>query len=227
MWMNLSLQDANSPTMEHMIFFHDHSMILMILIISSILYILYKMLLNSFSFSTSIKNEFMEFIWTIIPILILILIALPSMKLLYFFEEEISLPLLTIKILGNQWFWSYEYPEFLNVSFDSYPIMFSLLNNKFNLNFLDTDTHLILPFEANIRLLTLSKDVIHSWSIPNLGIKMDSIPGRINQMNLISNRPGIYFGNCMEICGENHSMMPISLEITSLKNFFSWCKSFN
>lgn len=208
--------------MEHIIFFHDHSITLIIFIISLILFILIKLSWKFSSFTKSIKREIIEIIWTIIPIFILILLAIPSIKILYLFEEEFSYPIISIKILGNQWFWSYEYPEFNNISFDSY-INKILMPPIFS--FLDTDTRIIIPYKIHTRLLIRSKDVIHSWSIPNLGIKIDAIPGRINQTNIFPNRPGIFFGNCIEICGENHSSIPITLEVTNIKNFSWWLKN--
>ena len=133
------------------------------------------------------------------------------------------MPILTIKIFGHQWFWSYEYSDFSNIEFESY-----IINNlnKENFRLIEVDNKTIIPFKLNIRLLISSEDVIHSWTIPRLAIKIDAIPGRINQINLFLNRPGIYFGQCSEICGINHRFIPIQIESITLNKFIYWIKNF-
>lgn len=146
------------------------------------------------------------------------------MKILYLTDEIIK-PLLTIKSIGHQWYWRYEYSDFKNIDFNSFILLYN--NNLPNNNIfrlLDVDNRLILPFNNQIRILTSSIDVIHSWTIPSLGIKIDSIPGRINQSSIIINRPGIFFGQCSEICGINHRFIPIIIERTSKINFINWLK---
>nr|QHQ98472.1 cytochrome oxidase subunit 2 [Quadristernoseta cf. longigynium XFX-2019] len=218
-WSNIMFPNANSPIMEQLLFFHDHSMIIIILITILIMYMMANTLFNSLSSRFILQGQEIETIWTILPAIMLIFIAIPSLRLLYLMEETFS-PSITLKIIGHQWYWSYEYPNF-NIEFDSFMIPENdMMNSHFRL--LDVDNRIILPFKMNTRLLITSMDVIHSWTIPSLGIKVDAVPGRLNQLFSFPNRPGLYYGQCSEICGANHSFMPISMEITSSKNFINW-----
>lgn len=218
-WCNILFPDANSPIIEQIIFFHDHRIIILIFITILISYFIYNICYNKYSNRFLLNNQTIERIWTITPIIILIFIALPRLRLLYLIDENFE-PSLTIKIIGHQWYWSYELSDF-NISFDSFMIpSIELKSNNFRL--LEVDNRLISPYNTNIRFLVTSADVIHSWTIPSLGIKIDAIPGRLNQIFSIINRPGIYFGQCSEICGANHRFIPICLESTSLKNFLNW-----
>nr|YP_010341290.1 cytochrome c oxidase subunit II [Stenamma impar]UNZ99556.1 cytochrome c oxidase subunit II [Stenamma impar] len=218
-WM-ISLQNSNSPTYDMMIFFHDLTMIILTFITILILFIMMMMISNKFINRYLLESHTIELIWTILPMFILIFIAIPSLKILYL-TDELNNNKLTIKAIGHQWYWSYEYSDFPNIEFDSFMIPSDqLMTNEFRL--LDVDMRCILPFNYPIRILTTSLDVIHAWTIPSLGIKMDSTPGRINQTMLIMNRPGIYFGQCSEICGMNHSFMPIVIESTNFPNFKKW-----
>lgn len=161
-----------------------------------------------------------ELIWTIAPIFILIFIAIPSLKILYL-TDEIHNNKLSIKTIGHQWYWSYEYSDFSNIEFDSFIIPTNqLINNEFRL--LDVDNRCILPYNYPTRILTTSIDVIHAWTVPSLGIKIDSTPGRLNQTIIIINRPGLFFGQCSEICGINHRFIPIVIESTNFINFKNW-----
>lgn len=218
-WKSIYLPDANSPIIEQLIFFHDHTIIIIFSIISTISYIIFNIFHNKFYNRFLLENHQIEFIWTILPAIILIFIALPRLRLLYIIEENFN-PSLSIKIIGHQWYWSYELSDF-NIEFDSFMIPQNELKN-WNFRLLDVDNNLIIPFNSNIRLLVSSNDVIHSWTIPSLGIKIDAVPGRLNQINFFSYRPGIFFGQCSEICGANHRFIPISIELTSLNNFFHW-----
>lgn len=218
-WCNILFPDANSPIIEQIIFFHDHRIIILVFITILISYFIYNICYNKYSNRFLLNNQTIERIWTITPIIILIFIALPRLRLLYLIDENFE-PSLTIKIIGHQWYWSYELSDF-NISFDSFIIpSIELKSNNFRL--LEVDNRLISPYNTNIRFLVTSADVIHSWTIPSLGIKIDAIPGRLNQIFSIINRPGIYFGQCSEICGANHRFIPICLESTSLKNFLNW-----
>nr|YP_010021199.1 cytochrome c oxidase subunit II [Schizoneuraphis gallarum]QOK36243.1 cytochrome c oxidase subunit II [Schizoneuraphis gallarum] len=221
-WMKLNFQNSNSPLMEQLIFFHDHTMFIIIMIMMTITYMMIFIIMNQFINIKIMENQFIEFIWTIIPPIILIFIALPSLHLLYLMDE-IKSPIMTIKIFGHQWFWSYEYSDFPNIEFESY-----MTNNinKENFRLIEVDNKTIIPFKFNIRLLISSDDVIHSWTIPSLAIKIDAIPGRMNQINLFLNRPGMYFGQCSEICGINHSFMPIQIESININKFIYWIKNF-
>jgi len=221
-WIKLNFQNRNSPLIEQLIFFHDHTIFIILIIIFIITYIIIFIISNKFINIKILENQIIEFIWTAIPPIILIFIALPSLHLLYLIDE-IKSPIITIKIFGHQWFWSYEYSDFYNIEFESY-----IINNleKENFRLIEVDNKTILPYKFNIRLLISSDDVIHSWTIPRLGIKIDAIPGRINQINLFINRPGIYFGQCSEICGINHRFIPIQIESINLNKFILWIKNF-
>nr|QSF20079.1 cytochrome c oxidase subunit II [Xenapatidea procincta] len=223
-WTNFFFQDASSPSMEQMIFFHDHIMVVLILIVIAITYLIIFMLFNKFINKNLLNQQNIEIIWTISPMILLIFIALPSIHLLYL-TDEMNNPLLTVKAIGHQWYWSYEYTDFKNIEFDSY------MTNKNNLKLnsfrlLDVDNNFILPMNTQMRLLTSSTDVIHSWAMPSLGKKIDAIPGRLNQISLLINRPGLFFGQCSEICGANHSFMPIVIESIPMKFFLKWINSF-
>nr|ASU53164.1 cytochrome oxidase subunit II [Chaitophorus tremulae]ASU53274.1 cytochrome oxidase subunit II [Chaitophorus tremulae] len=221
-WMKLSFQNSNSPLMEQLIFFHDHTIFIILMIMFMITYMMIFIIKNKFINIKISENQMIEFIWTILPPIILIFIAMPSLHLLYLMDE-IKSPIMTIKIFGHQWFWSYEYSDFFNIEFESYMITNS---KKENFRLIEVDNKTILPYKFNIRLLISSEDVIHSWTIPSLAIKIDAIPGRMNQINMFMNRPGMYFGQCSEICGINHSFMPIQIESIKLNKFILWIKNF-
>lgn len=166
------------------------------------------------------EGQLIELIWTLIPALILIIIALPSLKILYLIEE-INKPLISIKAIGHQWYWNYEYSDFKKIEFESY-IKQEYNNKEFRI--LDVDNRIVLPLNTQTRILVTSEDVIHSWTIPSLGIKIDGTPGRINQGKIILIRPGLFFGQCSEICGTNHTFIPIVLESINIKRFIDWIK---
>nr|QYF07849.1 cytochrome c oxidase subunit II [Proceratium itoi] len=217
---SLTLQNSNSPTYDMMIFFHDLTMMILMFITIMILFIMMTLIFNNFINRFLLQEHLIEIIWTITPMFILIFIAIPSIKILYLTDEMLNNNV-TIKAIGHQWYWSYEYSNFSNIEFNSYMIPSDqLMNNEFRL--LDVDNRCILPFNFPIRLITTSLDVIHSWTIPSLGIKMDSTPGRLNQSMIMMSRPGVYFGQCSEICGINHSFMPIVIESTNNLNFKNW-----
>nr|UBI44041.1 cytochrome c oxidase subunit II [Leptomithrax sp. QNL-2021] len=220
MWKNLSLQDSSSPLMEQLIFFHDHIMMILILIITFVGFLLSSVLINTFINHYTLENQTIELIWTSIPAIILIFIALPSLRLLYLLDE-VNNPMLTLKTIGHQWYWSYEYSDFLNVEFDSYMIPSKDLEPS-SFRLLDVDNRTVLPMNTQIRIIISAADVIHSWTIPSLGVKADAVPGRLNQSSFLINRPGLFFGQCSEICGSNHSFMPILIESVSTNSFLNW-----
>nr|YP_009128686.1 cytochrome c oxidase subunit II [Lyreidus brevifrons]AJR19291.1 cytochrome oxidase subunit II [Lyreidus brevifrons] len=222
-WARLGLQDSASPLMEQLTFFHDHIMVILILIISFVGYMMASILFNSMINRFMLENQTIEVIWTIIPAIILVFIALPSLRLLYLLDE-VNNPAMTLKTIGHQWYWSYEYSDFLQVEFDSYMIPTSDLEES-SFRLLDVDNRTVLPMNTQIRVLITAADVIHSWTIPALGVKADAIPGRLNQVSFLINRPGLYFGQCSEICGANHSFMPIVIESVSIDSFLSWISS--
>nr|YP_011014107.1 cytochrome c oxidase subunit II [Colias sifanica]WQA10188.1 cytochrome c oxidase subunit II [Colias sifanica] len=222
-WSNLNLQNGASPLMEQMIFFHDHTLMILIMITILVMYLMMNLFFNKFINRFLLEGQMIELIWTILPAITLIFIALPSLRLLYLLDE-LNNPLITLKSIGHQWYWSYEYSDFNNIEFDSYMINNNDSLNKFRL--LDVDNRIILPMNNQIRILVTATDVIHSWTIPSLGVKVDANPGRLNQTNFFINRPGIFFGQCSEICGANHSFMPIVIESISMKNFINWINNY-
>nr|WMQ72168.1 cytochrome oxidase subunit II [Okanagana ferrugomaculata]WMQ72169.1 cytochrome oxidase subunit II [Okanagana ferrugomaculata] len=223
-WSNINLQDAMSPLMEQLIFFHDHTLVILIVITVIVGYMMMTLFLNNMIDRLLLEGQLIEFIWTLLPAMTLIFIALPSLRLLYLLDE-VNNPLLTIKIVGHQWYWSYEYSDFLNVEFDSYmKSMNDLDENEFRL--IEVDNRMILPFNTQIRLMITSTDVLHSWAMPSLGIKVDAVPGRLNQASIMINRPGLIYGQCSEICGSNHSFMPIVIESINNKMFLDWLKNY-
>nr|YP_009228272.1 cytochrome c oxidase subunit II [Pipistrellus coromandra]AKL78833.1 cytochrome c oxidase subunit 2 [Pipistrellus coromandra] len=219
----LGFQDATSPIMEELLSFHDHALMIVFLISSLVLYIISLMLTTSLTHTSTMDAQEVETIWTILPAIILILIALPSLRILYMMDE-INNPLVTIKTMGHQWYWSYEYTDYEDLMFDSYMIPTHELTPG-QLRLLEVDNRVVLPAELTVRMLISSEDVLHSWAVPSLGLKTDAIPGRLNQTTLLSTRPGLYYGQCSEICGSNHSFMPIVLEMVPLKYFEKWSSS--
>lgn len=215
-WSLISFPDRNSPIIEQIRFFHDHSILIILIITIITIYIVINIIINKYTRRSIIEGQEIEIIWTIIPAITLIFIAIPSLHLLYLTDEVFSSQI-SIKIIGHQWYWSYEYSDF-NKEFDSFIIpQEEIMKNSFRL--LDTDNNLVIPFNTSIKFLITSADVIHSWTVPSLGIKIDAIPGRLNQAFSFSKRPGIFFGQCSEICGANHRFIPISIEIVKIKNF--------
>nr|NP_944714.1 cytochrome c oxidase subunit II [Inia geoffrensis]CAD87991.1 cytochrome c oxidase polypeptide II [Inia geoffrensis] len=221
--LQLGLQDATSPVMEELLQFHDHALMVVFLISSLVLYIITLMLTTKLTHTSTMDAQEVETIWTILPALILILIALPSLRILYMMDE-VNDPSLTVKTMGHQWYWSYEYTDYEDLNFDSYMIPTQNLKPG-ELRLLEVDNRMVLPMQMTIRVLISSEDVLHSWAVPSLGLKTDAVPGRLNQTTLMSTRPGLFYGQCSEICGSNHSLMPIVLELVPLENFEKWSTS--
>nr|YP_009515480.1 cytochrome c oxidase subunit II [Trinorchestia longiramus]AYB71591.1 cytochrome oxidase subunit 2 [Trinorchestia longiramus] len=221
-WSMLSFQDSASPSMEELIMFHDYTMTLITLITTlvatSMSFICFYKLTNRYL----LQNQTIEIIWTTCPVFILLLIALPSLKTLYLLDDPFA-PNLTIKATGHQWYWSYEYSDFPEIEFDSYMLPDTSNTNMPRL--LETDNSLVLPTHTQIRVLTTGADVIHAWTVPSLGVKADAVPGRLNQMMFSINRVGMFYGQCSEICGSNHSFMPIKIEAVPMKYFINWVKT--
>ena len=225
-WGQFGLQDANSPIMEELIFLHDFINLVLVFIIRFVGYIMVRIIFNKFVNQNLLESQIIESIWTIIPAVILVQIAIPSLLLLYMLDESIDASL-TIKVLGHQWYWSYEYTDFWSLSnnaqveFDSYIIPSSELErNIFRL--LDVDNRTVVPFLVHVRILISSADVIHAWTVPAIGVKADAFPGRLNQVKFISQRPGLFYGQCSEICGANHRFIPIVLEVVNAQSFLNW-----
>nr|YP_010596151.1 cytochrome c oxidase subunit II [Catamiarus brevipennis]WAJ48483.1 cytochrome c oxidase subunit 2 [Catamiarus brevipennis] len=223
-WSNLGLQDANSPIMEQLIMFHDHAMMILVMITILVAYMMITLMFNKIINRNLLEGQTIELIWTIVPAITLIFIALPSLRILYLMDE-VNNPLITVKAIGHQWYWSYEYSDFKNIEFDSYMKPSNELElEEFRL--LDVDNRVILPMKTPVRILVTSGDVIHSWTIPSIGIKIDGTPGRLNQGSFTLMRPGVLFGQCSEICGANHSFMPIAVESVSTECFLDWMKNY-
>lgn len=219
-WLNLSLQDRASPLIEQLSFFHDHTIVLLLLITVIVGYTLRYIFSISYIRRNILHGHLIEIIWTTLPAITLIFIALPSLRLLYLLDDSID-AIITIKTIGRQWYWSYEYSDFINIEFDTYITPENDLEiNGFRL--LDVDNRTILPINTEVRVLTSASDVLHSWAVPALGIKIDATPGRLNQGTFTINRPGLFFGQCSEICGANHRFIPIVIERTSVNIFIKW-----
>nr|ABV71221.1 cytochrome oxidase subunit II [Dicranomyia swezeyi] len=224
-WNNLNLQDSASPIMEQLSFFHDHALLIITMITILVGYLMVGLLFNKFTNRYLLSGQTIEVIWTILPAIVLIFIALPSLRLLYLMDE-INNPSITLKTIGHQWYWSYEYSDFLNIEFDSYMIPTNELNIE-GFRLLDVDNRVVLPMNSQIRILVTAADVLHSWTVPAFGVKVDATPGRLNQTNFLINRPGVFYGQCSEICGANHSFMPIVIESVPSNYFINWISSLN
>nr|YP_010563521.1 cytochrome c oxidase subunit II [Epicauta emmerichi]UBU96205.1 cytochrome c oxidase subunit 2 [Epicauta emmerichi] len=219
-WKTLLLQDSSSPLMEQLSFFHDHTLLVLTIITILVGQLMSSLFFNKFIHRYLLEGQLIEIIWTVLPAITLIFIALPSLRLIYVLDD-INNPLLTIKTIGHQWYWSYEYSDFKELEFDSYMTPINEMK-PWNFRLLDVDNRVTVPFKTQIRMLVTAADVIHSWTIPSLGIKIDATPGRLNQTNFLSNRAGLMYGQCSEICGANHSFMPIIIESIIPNYFIKW-----
>ena len=228
----LYFQDSASPLVEALVELHNYIMFYLIGILLAVVWIMASILTNfsntAFSHKYLNHGTLIELIWTITPALILILIAFPSFKLLYIIDD-VTDPNMTIKVEGHQWYWSYEYADFLNsedesISFDSYIVNESDLEPG-RLRMLEVDNRVILPELTHTRFNVSATDVIHSLACPALGIKCDAYPFKTNQLSVYSNREGTYYGQCSEICGILHSSMPIVIQSVSLEKFLIWLRS--
>ena len=226
-------QDSASPQMEGLVELHNNILFYLVIILFGVgwlLLIIVKKFTNTespISYKFSTHGTLIELIWTISPALVLILIAFPSFKLLYLMDEVID-PAMAILAEGHQWYWSYQYPDFLNsddefIEFDSYLIPESDLEDG-TLRMLEVDNRLILPEHTHIRIIITGADVIHSLACPALGLKCDAYPGRLNQTSVIISREGTFYGQCSEICGILHSSMPVVIESVSIEKFVSWLR---
>lgn len=230
----IGLQDSLTPVMDAIIHFHSHLMFFLVGIGIFVFWLLGRCLyfyneksnlfIDNFTHST-----FLEATWTIIPAIILLCIAVPSFGLLYSMDELLDADL-SVKVIGNQWYWVYEYSDFVSQTGDESDLIFEsymvveddLTKGTFRL--LEVDNRLVLPVQSYVRLLVTAADVLHSWAVPSLGIKIDACPGRLNQVNLYVNQVGIAYGQCSELCGVNHGFMPICVEIVDKNVFDYWLK---
>lgn len=216
-WRRLGLQDSGSPLIRQLIFFHDHTIVILILVISVVGFIIIRIILRGYVNRSLLERQIIEIVWTILPAVILLFIALPSLRLLYLLDEVLT-PILTVKVVGHQWYWRYEYSDFHGLRFDSY----ILPEGAEGFRVLEVDRRIVAPYSTQVRILVTAIDVIHSWTIPRLGVKVDAVPGRLNQLRFIAENIGVLFGQCSEICGANHRFIPISLEVVPLSKFLIW-----
>ncbi len=223
----LNLMPAISPMKAEIIDFHN----LLLVIITAITIVTTALLLyaairyrrkKNVEPATFAHNTLIEVIWTIVPVIILIIIAIPSFKLLYF-EDRIPEPEMTIKTTGYQWYWGYEYMDYDGLEFLSYPIPEDEIDeSKGQRRLLSTDAPVVVPTETNIQLLVTAADVLHAFALPSAGVKKDAVPGRLNETWMRIDKPGVYFGQCSEICGTGHSYMPIEIHAVPKDEFDAW-----
>ena len=223
----LGFQPAASPVMREITDFHNLLLVISVLICSVVLGLLIYVMVrfNEKANPTPSKtthNTAIEVLWTALPVLILVIIAVPSFKLLYFMDRTQN-PEMTIKATGHQWYWSYDYPDHGNFTFDALMIEDDDIQEG-QLRLLETDERVVLPVDTDIRVLLTSDDVIHNWAIPALGVKIDTVPGRINETWVRIEREGTFYGQCSELCGINHAYMPIAIEAVSKAAFAEWVK---
>jgi cytochrome c oxidase subunit 2 len=221
----LNLQTPASPSAVEIAEFHD----LLLLITTAItVFVLGLLLWVMYRYSEkrnptpgkTTHNTVLEIVWTAVPVIILVLLAIPSFKLLYAQEEIVDIDM-TIKAIGRQWYWSYEYPDHGNFTFDANMVPDDEIQEG-QVRLLDTDNAVVLPVDTRIRILVTASDVIHNFAMPAFGLKMDAVPGRINETWVSINREGTFYGQCSEICGTGHSYMPIMIKAVSKAAFEEW-----
>ncbi|MFY7791591.1 MAG: cytochrome c oxidase subunit II [Candidatus Fonsibacter ubiquis] len=208
---------------------HLHDRILLPIIVAISVFVLFLLLYSIFKFrasknpipSKTSHNTFIEVMWTVIPCLILIVIAVPSFRLLYK-QDIIPKADVTIKAIGYQWYWGYEYPD-QNIAFDAN--MIETKNLKPNQpRLLETDNHVVVPVNKVVKVLITANDVLHAWAVPSFGVKRDAVPGRINETWFKAEKEGVYYGQCSELCGSRHAFMPITVRVVSDKQYNEWLK---
>jgi len=223
----LNFQDSASPIMDDLIQF-DNLLLVLITVISVFVLVLLLIIMVRFNSkanpepSKTTHNTLIEVVWTIAPILILVMIAIPSFRLLYK-QMEIPEADMTIKATGYQWYWGYEYPDHGDIQFDSYMVADDELTAG-QPRLLTTDTDVVVPLNATVRLIITAEDVIHSWAIPSFGVKMDAVPGRLNETWFRATQLGTFYGQCSELCGINHAFMPITVKVVTQEEFDEWIK---
>jgi cytochrome c oxidase subunit 2 len=218
------LQGSATPVMDDIVWFHDF---LNWLIVAIALFVLSLLLIVIVRFnarsnpvpSRTTHNTFIEVLWTVVPVLILVTIAVPSFRLL-FYELKIPKADLTVKVTGKQWFWSYGYPD-SKIEFDSLMVQEKDLKPG-ELRLLSVDNEMVVPVNKVVHVLVTGADVIHSFSVPSFGIKIDAIPGRLNETWFKAEREGTYYGQCSQLCGRDHAFMPIAVRVVSEKDYSAW-----
>lgn len=227
----MGFQEAATPVAERIHEFH-HMLLIIISAITVFVTVLLVYIMLRFNKranptpSTTTHNVPLEIIWTVVPVLILIVIVVPSMKLLYYADRTAN-PEMTLKVTGHQWYWEYEYPDYGDINFSAYKIEDKDIDPaKKQVRLLSTDNPVVLPVDTNIQVLVTSSptDVLHSWAVPAFGVKTDAVPGRTNETWVRITKPGIYYGQCSEICGQGHAFMPIEIHAVSKEEFLNWVK---
>jgi len=221
----LGLQASASPVKEQLTDFHNLLLVIItaitLLVLALLIYVMVRF--NSKANPTPTRtshNTVLEVAWTVVPVLILVVIAVPSFKLLYFVDKTENADM-TLKVIGHQWYWEYQYPDQGDITFSSNMVPENEIQPGQH-RLLETDNRIVLPVGSNIRILITAGDVIHSWAMPSLGIKKDAVPGRLNETWARIDREGVYYGQCSEICGVNHGYMPIAIEAVSKERFAQW-----
>jgi len=221
----LGLQQSASPVMDNIIWFHDFLLYIITAIAGFVLALLIIVMVRfnaraNPAPSRTTHNTLIEIAWTIIPIMILMFIAVPSFKLL-FFQLNVPPADLTVKATGKQWFWSYSYPDNGGFEFDS--LMLKEGERKQDQpRLLAVNNEMVVPVNKTVRVITTGADVIHSFAMPSFGIKIDAVPGRINETWFTATREGVYYGQCSELCGKDHAFMPIAVRVVSDQAFSAW-----
>lgn len=216
-WAQINFQDGFSPVTEYLIKFHDFTLLVLTLILTFVSLVIFFIIQKTFLRKTLFTHHFLEFIWTLLPIIVLVTVAIPSLTLLFIIEDS-SEAFIRAKAVGYQWYWNYEtfQLEGINEPYDSYIVPTEGgTTDLFRL--LDTTNYLLTPVNIPTRILVTSGDVLHSWTVPSLGVKVDACPGRLNEIILVPLRPGTYFGQCSEICGRNHRFIPIEVKVARSK----------
>ncbi len=222
----LGLQPGVTPVKEKLHFFHNALLlpiitvvVLFVLVLLLVVVARYRAAKNPVASRTS-HNTLLEVVWTLVPVLVLVVIVIPSMKMLYFMDRTHN-PEMTLKVTGYQWYWGYSYPDHNVEEFSANMIPTADLQEG-QPRLLATDNEVVLPVDTDIRILVTANDVIHSWAVPAFGVKTDAVPGRINETWARIEKEGVYYGQCSEICGINHAYMPIQVRVVSKEAFAEW-----
>lgn len=221
----LGFQDAATPVMERIDDFHDLMLVIITVIVLFVTALLVYVVVRFNEKANPVPSKtthhtVLEVAWTVVPILVLVLIAIPSFRLLYYMDKA-KTPEMTLKVVGNQWYWSYVYPDHGKIAFDSLIIPDDQLKPG-QLRLLEVDNRVVVPVDTDIRVLLTANAVIHAWAVPAFGVKIDTIPGRMNETWMRITKPGVYYGQCSELCGVNHGFMPIAVEAVSKAEFAKW-----
>lgn len=220
-----NFQHPHSPVMERIFDFH-HVLLIVITVIAALVFVLLGIIIVRFNKRANptpqkwSHNTLLEMVWTAVPVIILLAIAIPSIRLLYY-EDRAANPEMTLKAIGHQWYWSYQYPDHEGLGFDAVIKEDNELKEG-EPRLLTTDNAVVLPIDTDIRILTTAEDVIHAFKLPALGVMIDAVPGRINETWVHINDAGIYYGQCSELCGTNHGFMPIMVKAVSKQEFAAW-----